>query len=93
MTLWVRYTVSRRRGTGLGHTIDVSSAGVRFVAERPLPNGQNGDVAIDWPALPEGGVQLQLVATGKVIWTNGTTAALKFLRHEFKTRGVKPTAA
>jgi hypothetical protein len=34
-------------------------------------------------------VQLQLIAMGAVVWTNGTEAAIRIHRHEFKTRGRK----
>jgi hypothetical protein len=46
------------------------------------------DVSVDWPALLEGGIPLQLIATGVVVWTRGTETALRIQRHEFRTRRV-----
>ena len=76
-----------QRRTGSGQTIDLSSSGLRFTADRPLPAGQELEVAIDWPVLLDGSVRLQLVMSGVVVRTSGTTTALKAQRHEFKTRG------
>ena len=86
----VRYALMGCRGrrkTGSGQTIDLSNSGLSFTADRPLLTGQKLKVAIDWPVLLDGGVQLQLVTSGVVVRTSGTTTALKTQRHEFKTRG------
>jgi c-di-GMP-binding flagellar brake protein YcgR len=93
LTLDVRYTVSGRRGndeTGSGRTVDLSSSGLSFIADGPLSVGQRLDLAIDWPALLDGGVQLQLIMSGIVVRTNGTLTALRIRRHEFKTRRIGP---
>lgn len=76
-----------QRKTGSGQTIDLSSSGLSFTADRPLLTGQKLEVAIDWPVLLDGGVRLQLVMSGVVVRTSGTTTAPKIQRHEFKTRG------
>ena len=76
-----------QRKTGSGQTINLSSSGLSFTADRPLLTGQRLDVAIDWPVLLDGGVRLQLVMSGIVVRTSGTTTALKIQWHEFKTRG------
>jgi hypothetical protein len=89
LTLEVRYSVSHQGvpvETGSGRMIDMSSSGLRFTADRPLLAGLRLDVSIDWPALLEGGIQLQLIATGVVVWTRGTETALRIQRHEFRTR-------
>ena len=91
LTLEVRYSVSHQGvpvETGSGRMIDISSSGLRFTADRPLLAGLRLDVSIDWPALLEGGIQLQLIATGVVVWTRGTETALRIHRHVFKTRRV-----
>ena len=88
-TLEVRYSVLHQGGpgvTGSGRMIDMSSSGLRFTADRPLLAGLRLDVSIDWPALLEGGIPLQLIATGVVVWTRGTETALRIQRHEFRTR-------
>ena len=76
-----------QRKTGSGQTIDLSSSGLSFTADRPLLTGQKLEVAIDWPVLLDGSLRLQLVMSGVVVRTSGTTTALKIQRHEFKTRG------
>ena len=53
----VRYSLAGRRGpleTGSGRTIDMSSSGLSFTADRPLSIGQKLDLSIDWLALLEG---------------------------------------
>jgi len=90
LTLAVRYAVTGHElaETGSGHTINLSSSGLSFIADRSLSVGQMLEVAIDWPALLDGGVQLQLIMSGVVVRTNGTETALEVRRHEFKTRRV-----
>ena len=82
-----------QRKTGSGQTIDVSSSGLSFTADRPLLSGQKLKVAIDWPVLLDGGVRLQLVMSGVVVRTSGTATALQIHWHEFRTRRVGPKAA
>ena len=76
--------------TGSGHTIDMSSSGLSFTADAPLPIGQRLDMCIDWPALFGRGVQLQLVASGVVVRTAGAVTAIRFERYDFRTLRVGP---
>lgn len=88
--LALRYAVlhrGRQTETGLGQTVDLSSSGLCFAADRPLEPGGKIELAISWPLLLDGGVQLQLVALGTVVWSNGTEAGLEIEHHEFRTRG------
>jgi len=90
----IRYSVLDHPGpfeTGAGVTTDMSSSGLSFTADRPLAAGYRLSISIDWPALLDGGVQLQLVVNGVVVRSAGTLTALRIERHEFKTRriGVK----
>jgi hypothetical protein len=92
VSLEVRYSIAGRRGsveTGSGRTIDMSSSGLSFTADRPLLVGQNLDVSIDWPARLDDDVQLQLVVSGVVVRTDGAVIALRIERHEFSTRRVR----
>jgi c-di-GMP-binding flagellar brake protein YcgR len=89
LTLDVRYAVSRRQApveTGVGQLIDLSSSGLRFVAQGPLEPGLKLDIAIDWPVLLDERVHLQLTATGVVVRSRGTEVALQIQSHDFKTR-------
>jgi hypothetical protein len=91
LNLELRYTVSGARApveAGCGRTIDLSSSGLRFAAQRPLEPGLTLDVAIEWPVLLDGGVHLQLIATGVVVWSKETETALRIRRHELRTRSV-----
>jgi PilZ domain len=91
LTLAVRYAVSDRRQPGemgSGRTMDLSSSGLCFSTDTPLSPGQRLDVSIDWPALLDGGVHLQLIISGVVVRTNGTVTAVQIQRHEFRTRRV-----
>ena len=63
--------------TGSGRTIDVSSSGLSFTADKPLPLGLMLDVSVDWPVLLTGAVQLQLVLSGEVIRSDGNATALR----------------
>jgi len=70
----------------LGNIIDISRTGLRFATPGPLGPGQNLFVAIDWPVLLDGRVQLQLILAGTVVWSTATETAMRILRHEFRTR-------
>src|ERR1039457_1753509 len=76
-----------QRKTGSGRSIDLSSSGLSFTADALPPTGQRLEVAIDWPVLLDGAVRLQLVMSGLVVRTSGTTTAVRIQRHDFKTRG------
>lgn len=69
--------------------MDLSRSGVRFTADRPLVAGLKVELAIHWPVLLDGGVQLQLVLSGRIVWAGENEAAMEILRHEFRTRGGK----
>ena len=91
LTLDIRYAVSHRCApieTGSGQVIDLSSSGLRFAAQSLLEPGLKLDVAINWPVLLDGRVQLQLIVTGRVVWSNGTETAMEIERHDFRTRSV-----
>ena len=91
LSLDIRYAVSHRRApieTGSGQVIDLSSSGLRFAAQSLLEPGLKLDVAINWPVLLDGRVQLQLIVTGRVVWSNGTETSMEIERHDFRTRSV-----
>ena len=89
LTMNLSYCVlggTRSGEAGRGRTIDVSSAALRFAAERPLGNGVGMEIVVDWPTLLDGRVPLQLIATGLVVRTDGTETVVKIERYVFKTR-------
>jgi hypothetical protein len=70
-------------GTGL--TSDVSSKGIRFAADRPLPVGAPIEIVINWPAPLGDGRLLQLVGKGRAVRTYGEWVACRIERFEFRT--------
>jgi len=73
--------------TGLGKTLNMSSGGVLFTTESPLPEGERVEVAICWPAQLNDVLPLKLVAMGRLVRAGESEAALAIERYEFKTRG------
>ena len=67
-------------------TINMSSAGLRFVTTRPLHVGQRLEIAINWPPRLHGAVPLQLVGEGTVVRSSGTETAVILGLRAFKTR-------
>jgi hypothetical protein len=90
LNLEVRSVSHRRKSveTRFGKIIDISSSGLRFAAQGPLELGLKLDVAIDWPVLLDGRIQLQLILTGVVVWSSDTETALQIQHSDFKTRRV-----
>lgn len=86
----VRYKVVRSKGTseaGAGKTIDISSTGVLFTAQTPLPLGKQLELSISWPAQLRGKCSLKLVARGRIVRCHGTSVAIEIDTHEFRTAG------
>jgi hypothetical protein len=71
-----------------GRTIDISSSGLHLAVPGLLEREERLEIAIDWPVLLDGRVQLQLIVAGTVVWSSGTETAMRILRHEFRTRSV-----
>lgn len=87
----LNYTIVNRGHTGesgRGHTIDLSSCGLSFIACDALLVGQKLDVSLSWPVLLDGKVELQLRMAGVIVRTDGTTVGMRIHRHEFRTRRV-----
>jgi hypothetical protein len=92
ITLDVRYSVLHRNGpaeTGSGRLIDVSSSGLRFIAEAPVALGLKLDVAINWPVLLDGRIQLQLTVSGIVVRSSGNEVSMRIQKHDFRTRSIQ----
>ncbi len=86
----VRYKVRNSTGVveiGTGETINISSTGVLFNAQAPLPPGKRIELSISWPVQLDGKCGLKLVACGRVVRCEGTNVALKIEKHEFRTTG------
>ena len=91
LALNVRWKLIRRRrvlDSGTGKTIDVSSGGLLFETDRPLPSGLNIELSIAWPVLLHDVAPLQLVVAGRVVRTVGQRVGVRMTQHEFRTIGV-----
>lgn len=75
--------------SGLGRIIDMSSGGVlvvlQDVSQHEISVGAWVEISIEWPALLEGRIPLQLVAAGRIIRRGASDFAVTFERHEFRT--------
>jgi hypothetical protein len=69
-----------------GHTIDISSSGVLFLAEAPMRPGDSLELSISWPAQLDGKYALKLLARGRITRCLATEVAIEMLTHEFRTQ-------
>lgn len=72
---------------GMGKTLNMSSGGVLFTTESALPEGERVELAVSWPAQLNDVLPLKLVAMGRLVRTDDSSAAISIERYEFKTRG------
>lgn len=86
----VRYRVASRDNvfeTGVGNTVNISSAGALFTTETPLLPGRRIELAISWPVELNRNTALKLVARGRIVRVEDGKAAAEFQHVEFKTMG------
>jgi hypothetical protein len=91
LQLELKWKLIRRRrvlDSGTGQTIDVSSGGILFDAGRRLPEGLSVELSISWPVLLHNVAPMQLVATGKIVRSDGRHVAIQTTQHEFRTTGI-----
>jgi len=92
INLDLRWKLIRRRkvrDTGVGRTMDLSSGGILFDAQRQLPVGLNVELAIAWPILLHDSSPLQLLIHGRIVRASGTRVAIRMMQHEFHTAGAQ----
>jgi len=75
--------------TGTGKTLNIGSGGVLFTTEERLPIGRLIEIAVNWPARLDGTCPLKFVATGRIIRSEDTQAAVRIERYEFRTRSMR----
>jgi hypothetical protein len=73
---------------GTGTTVNMSSAGVLFTIDQPLPAGKPVILEINWPVRLGDASPLKLVARGRVIWCDEAMAATSIEGWDFRTQGV-----
>ncbi|HYM05729.1 MAG TPA: PilZ domain-containing protein [Terriglobales bacterium] len=89
VALELQYKLLDRRRVerlGVGRTVNISSGGVLFEAEGPLPGGPV-ELGINWPFLLDGVTKLKLIMSGQIVRTDAKTIAVKVEHHEFRTAG------
>jgi hypothetical protein len=75
---------SRSALIGSGTTVNMSSRGVLFTTDRPLPEGEPVTLEVGWPVLLDAAVPLKLVTRGRVVWCENSHTAVRFDNWEFR---------
>ena len=70
---------------GTGETIDISSGGVFFLTGEAL-KGSFIELSISWPVLLEENTRIRLVVFGRLVRSDGRTAACTVDKYEFRTQ-------
>jgi hypothetical protein len=74
---------------GSGRTMNISSGGIFFEADDPLPNRGRVELAMEWPFLLEGVCALKVVMRGRIVRSETNGIAVQIMQHEFRTAGVR----
>jgi hypothetical protein len=70
--------------SGFGHTVDWSSAGLRFIGERPIGLGRKLELAVRWPLTIDDGAPVKVVISCKTVRTMERVTAVRIDRYEFR---------
>ena len=81
----LRFSAGRASFSGAGLVVNMSSRGILVASQQQLVVGALVEMSIQWPALLDGRVPLQLIATGRVLRREASYFAASFERHEFRT--------
>ena len=74
---------------GSGTTEDLSSGGIRFVADNPPPVGVEIELRLEWPFLLQNVCPLELLVWGKVLRSDPQGTVARMSGYEFRTRGAR----
>jgi hypothetical protein len=91
LELDVRWKLIRRKRvleTGTGRSVDLSSGGILFEADHPLPEGLNVELSVSWPVMLHNVAAMQLVVSGRIVRTSGNRVGVHMTQHDFRTMGV-----
>lgn len=86
----VRYKMlygQRIAETGVGRTLNISSAGVFFTTENILTAGMPVELSMSWPVLLHDSCPMKLMIYGCVIRSGERGSAVAIERYEFRTQG------
>src|SRR5258708_15941816 len=78
--------------TGTGQTVNLSSSGVLFESDDAVAPSMLVELAVPWPVRLNDKVGLTLCIVGRTVRVERNCTALEFLRHEFRTRALRPSA-
>ena len=82
----IRFRLSAKQPTSrwaVGTIQDMSSIGVSFRCRRPLPIGGHMELIVDWPAPLQDQRLVSLYASGFVVRSSRTKAAVRITSHRF----------
>lgn len=71
---------------GTGRTLNISSGGVLFSGDQPLPTGAFVELSVNWPMMLQAKCPLTLLIVGRVVRCQDRNVAVKLNRYEFHTR-------
>jgi hypothetical protein len=71
---------------GHGQTVSIGSKSIVFIAEQPLMAGLTADLNLEWPALLDDTVRLQVHLRGNIDKTDENKTFLQIMGYEFRTR-------
>jgi hypothetical protein len=74
---------------GSGRTMNISSGGIFFESDEPLPTRGRIELAMEWPFLLEGVCALKLVMRGRIVRHDPKGVAVQIAKHEFRTAGTR----
>lgn len=83
-------------GVFRGRTLDLSTTGVLFEVDGPLPDFSGVHAVllqIDWPAQLEEHIAIRLCVRARAVRIEGRRFAARILQHEFRLRGPCEAAA
>jgi hypothetical protein len=70
--------------SGSGRTVDWSSAGLRFIGERPIGLGRKLELAVRWPLTIDDGAPIKVVISGKTVRTKERVTVVRIDGYEFR---------
>src|SRR5215470_19633527 len=71
--------------TGTGHTLNLCSNGVAFVAEHVMQAGAFIELSINWPVLLDDNCPMRLNVFGRILRAEGMEAVCSIDKYEFRT--------
>lgn len=80
-------TYDRVPSVGTGEAEQMSSRELVFRSDQPLKRGTKLELSLAWPVLLNQRVLLQLVVSGEVVWSQGSTLGVAIWKYHFRTRG------